>query len=1465
MVTTRGKTIKFELDSSEGELDGENNVEKPVKLAAKRRRTKKAKSEDDDLAFAPSSSSGKGKDKATPDQNVLITRRGGKGGKLRDLMNMPVDIFTEVCSYLDPFDLRRLALTSKRLWDILMTKEARHIWKIALDSVPDLPECPTDLNEPQYVCLLYSSECYTIGCTGRGTRADWYFRVRFCTACHDANMANEWAVQRDSQLGLNVKYNIWSVIRYFCESSEVMSMARSYRRGGYRRGGRNEDKHIYVDEVKKLVSQYEALPQAEIEEYLSRLREKRNYRIETGKAMLKWKCNQLASRADDIAAEKSARFESIKVKLLDMGWDENDFPITNKDFRDLVFKDQKLTPKIWQNIQPKLEPLLQASRTERLEDEKMERQYTRENAIRKFYHQIGREVMDLPFEVSNMGSFLPSLSEISALPSVKPLLEADTETVTEEQWIEVAPDVRLVVVKWWRDTLRRMVDALENGTTQPPNETDKGDEGTASAKTETQPETGGEISSNIDEMRTKLSYATSVFYCRSSWCKRIWWFPYGMRHGVSYHSSYKINELLEQVRPLQPEGQELVKRLVKDLKLDPTVKSSEIVVEDQNQKTFLCTRCDERTAKHMNFTELIEHYLNVKKWFDEVTEAVRTQPDSCYPSRAVNSGLPKIVNDHDWISNDALLVRQDDEETKKTVLELQKAFRKECLTDPAYDTQGIGGEDLEKNPGREVIRCCKLCPKTYAPDKARVPHSVEARQGTRPGNRHDVREVLSVEPVPFVVKALGPTTQEEEKIKFELDSSEGELVGEKDVQQPAAKRRRTKKSKSEDDDPAFAPSSSSEKGKDKATPDQNMLITRRGGKGGKLRDLMNMPVDIFTELVTMPSMSYISPFPDISLIHLDMCISMAGESAVYTASQLGLKVEYNAWHEIKSFCKNSSAVSAPSGYLRGGRKYIYVDEVKKLVSQYEALPQTEAEEYLSQLRIKRNYRIETEQAMLQWKSNQLASRADDIAAGKSARFESIKVKLLEMGWDQKDFPITNKDFSDLVLKDQKLTPKVWQNIKPKLELLLEASRADRLDRERRQRQSNRKHAIRKFYSQIGREVIGLPFDCPLVSSFVPRVDEIPSIKPLLEDDTETVTEEQWIEVAPDAQLVVLKGWRDTLKLLINHLENGAMSSSNKAHKKAKGVASGKTKTKAETKTEPGTETETDTEEEILSSIDAMKTKLSYATSLFYRTCESYRRAWWFPKSIRHARPSHHRYSLNQLLDQLRPAQPEVQELVKRLLKDFGLDPETVKASEIDTGDQNQKTYLCVRCHEKTAEYMTFPELIEHYLNVKRWFDNVTEAIRTQPDSCYPSRPVNSELSKIVNDHDWISSDALLVRQDDVETRKTVLGLQKAFRKECLTDPACDTEGIGGEDLENHSWREVLRCCKLCPRTYAPPVSFPLDSDHIYTGTDQGSLEQFKPCNTRTLEIHIRSKHGKEPDLETDTTLKTFYSSNQCPL
>ncbi|KAG9026615.1 hypothetical protein FS837_004562 [Tulasnella sp. UAMH 9824] len=763
MVATRGKKIDFKADSS----DGERDVEHLGEHAPKRRKTKKSDSAGDDTGFLPGPSSAKGKDKATLDQNQLITRRGGRGGKLRDLMNMPIDIFTEVCSYLDPYDLRRLALTSKRLWDILMTKEARHIWKTSLASVPDLPECPTDLNEPQYVCLLYSSECYTIGCTSRGTKADWFHRVRFCTSCYEAKMANEWALRyNERSLGLDFRSNtLYHIQAYFDSSSGksflyVMMLARNNHRSRSSRGymRKTDERHYHVEALKKAGHEYEALSGEEAWAYRSLLQEKRDYRKKvrkhalnrTGVAMLTWKCNQLASRADDIAAEKNARFESIKVKLLEMGWDEKDFPMSNKDFRDLVLKDQKLTPKIWQNIKPKLEPLLETQRTERLAEEKEAREWNREQAIAKFYRQVGQEIIDIPFDPSRLSWFLPEISKVHALPSVKPLLENDTETITEDQWADVAPEVRLIVIKWWRDSLKQLLGSAENGGAGSSDETNEdGTQGGTSSETETE-ET---IARSVVALRARLSSVTSAFYCKATWCgRRVQWFPDLIKHGTSQHSCYTFKTLSAQLGSTQPIYQELIKRLLKDLGVDhETVKLSDTIMTDQTQKNYLCTRCDEKIAPYMNFTELVEHYLDVQKWFDNVTEAVRTSPDNCYPSRTVNSQLPKIVNDHDWLSRDAPLVRQDDEKTKEAVLQLQRDFKKEGLTDPRCDRKGIGGEDLEKHDWREVLHCCRLCPKAFAPRKDRVAHPKQARQGTQPGNGYDDKYLLFNELLSSVV------------------------------------------------------------------------------------------------------------------------------------------------------------------------------------------------------------------------------------------------------------------------------------------------------------------------------------------------------------------------------------------------------------------------------------------------------------------------------------------------------------------------------------------------------------------------------------------------------------------------------------------------------------------------------------------------------------------------------------------
>ncbi|KAF8602458.1 hypothetical protein BDV93DRAFT_444017 [Ceratobasidium sp. AG-I] len=78
------------------------------------------------------------------------------------LMELPVEIFTEIASLAQPGDLLSLARCCKGLREMLMTTSAAHIWHSAEGNVEGLPHCPEGMYEPQYAALLFTKLC-TVG------------------------------------------------------------------------------------------------------------------------------------------------------------------------------------------------------------------------------------------------------------------------------------------------------------------------------------------------------------------------------------------------------------------------------------------------------------------------------------------------------------------------------------------------------------------------------------------------------------------------------------------------------------------------------------------------------------------------------------------------------------------------------------------------------------------------------------------------------------------------------------------------------------------------------------------------------------------------------------------------------------------------------------------------------------------------------------------------------------------------------------------------------------------------------------------------------------------------------------------------------------------------------------------------------------------------------------------------------
>lgn len=93
------------------------------------------------------------------DSKAKKTRKT-RGGKLRDLPGMPLDILFEIFGHLLPRDVLHLSRATKSLRNILMRRSAVSIWKNAFSNLRIKPPSrPSDMTEPQWASFLFDSYC----------------------------------------------------------------------------------------------------------------------------------------------------------------------------------------------------------------------------------------------------------------------------------------------------------------------------------------------------------------------------------------------------------------------------------------------------------------------------------------------------------------------------------------------------------------------------------------------------------------------------------------------------------------------------------------------------------------------------------------------------------------------------------------------------------------------------------------------------------------------------------------------------------------------------------------------------------------------------------------------------------------------------------------------------------------------------------------------------------------------------------------------------------------------------------------------------------------------------------------------------------------------------------------------------------------------------------------------------------
>ncbi|KAJ7156998.1 hypothetical protein C8R43DRAFT_411697 [Mycena crocata] len=360
------------------------------------------------------------------------TQRFRGRGQLKMLPEMPLDILFEIFSRLDPPDVLRLSRTTKDLRHVLMSRSAISIWKSAFLNDPDLPPVPDGLNEAQYANLAFSPHCHFCFTSGDHSIL-WSMRVRVCKNCVVNRFDENYKVLKKLPPGNPLSQNlqllcyatvmlpsgIRRVVYAYEEAEAVNNNLVNLKKGDSRK------LDAYIDERKKLV--------VEIQAHASK--------AEMSGAL------RLARRQRMLQEALDRRREVICNRLSDLGYEEEvsylkDYRLDVISEHPLIKSHNLLTDRVWENMKPQLEELLQGVR-EKLQRRKRksllkQRQRLLLSVLRGYIH--GR-----PIDEVN-----PRAVEVCVLPDIQAMVQnpsSDAYT-TEDSFQNVLDDLPLFCARW---------------------------------------------------------------------------------------------------------------------------------------------------------------------------------------------------------------------------------------------------------------------------------------------------------------------------------------------------------------------------------------------------------------------------------------------------------------------------------------------------------------------------------------------------------------------------------------------------------------------------------------------------------------------------------------------------------------------------------------------------------------------------------------------------------------------------------------------------------------------------------------------------------------------------------------------------------------------------------------------------------------------------------------------------------
>src|SRR5882762_4357344 len=88
---------------------------------------------------------------------MLFSRHVFSDSLFFHILSMPI-ASPQITAQLEPLDILHLSRVSKHFRLTFASKHSRHIWVAARQNI-SMPECPSDLTEPQYAALIFEPTC----------------------------------------------------------------------------------------------------------------------------------------------------------------------------------------------------------------------------------------------------------------------------------------------------------------------------------------------------------------------------------------------------------------------------------------------------------------------------------------------------------------------------------------------------------------------------------------------------------------------------------------------------------------------------------------------------------------------------------------------------------------------------------------------------------------------------------------------------------------------------------------------------------------------------------------------------------------------------------------------------------------------------------------------------------------------------------------------------------------------------------------------------------------------------------------------------------------------------------------------------------------------------------------------------------------------------------------------------------